>query len=420
MFYLSILCISVLLFFAVMYLHWGLGCIRLYKDNHFREDESDFHPVVAVILPLRGNDPFLSNCLDGLLNQDYRKYDVKIIVDHVDDPALEVVNQYLLKQNLPHCQVSVLECRTGICGLKNASLIQGLQDLDEDVEVVAWLDADVIPHPSWLCELVRPLQDKTVGVASGIRWYAPRHSNVGTLVRYIWNSAAVIQMMAMDIAWGGSVVMSKQVFQSSLLHESWSKMMWEDTYLKTLVSNLNLKLVFVPSATMVNEESTSLKSCFHFITRQLMNIRFYHSHWIFISGLGFFSTMSQFALLVLFPLFMVQGNLLWAGMIAGTLLFTCISIISVICKLDSLIRHLVRARGDNLQRLPFSTFSVLWLTLFVYGAALLAAMRTRRILWRGVVYNAFSPFQVNIDNYEPYQHPVEMSEELELENSSIV
>ncbi|MCH9653583.1 MAG: glycosyltransferase family 2 protein [Planctomycetes bacterium] len=420
MFLLSLISSVILLFFAVMYLYWGLGCIKIYKDNRFHEDDSDYHPIVAVILPLRGNDPFLVDCLNGLLNQDYLKYDVKIIVDHADDPVLEIVNQYLLKHNHPHCQVNVLENRTGICGLKNASLIQGLQDLDDKVEVIAWLDADVIPHRTWLQELIKPLQDKKVGVASGIRWYAPRHSNVGTLVRYMWNSAAVIQMMAMDIAWGGSIAMSRQVFQNPLLHESWSTMMWEDTYLKKLVSNLNLELVFVPSATMVNEESTSLKSCFHFITRQLMNVRFYHSHWLYISGLGLFSTIAQLTLMVLLPLFMVQGNLFGAGMIAVVLLFVSTSIVSIVCRIDSLIRQLVRARGEQLQRLPFSTFSVLWLTLFVYCAALFAAMRTRNILWRGVIYNAVSPFQVQIAHYEPFQHPGEIIEELEVVKSSIV
>ncbi|MFH1301542.1 MAG: glycosyltransferase family 2 protein, partial [Planctomycetota bacterium] len=232
--------------------------------------------------------------------------------------------------------------------------------------------------------------------------------------------AAMIQMMSMDIVWGGSVAMSRQVFQSRLLHESWSKMMWEDTYLKTLVSKLNLKLVFVPSATMINKESTSLKSCFHFMTRQLMNVRFYHSHWLFISGFGLFSTISQLALMTLLPLFVVQENLVWAGMIAGVLLFSSISFVLVVCKIDSLIRQLVRARGEELQRLPFSTFSVLWLTLFVYSAALYAAMKTRRIRWRGVIYNVFSPFQINIVHYAPYKHPAELIEELEVEKSSIV
>ncbi|HBL44173.1 MAG TPA: glycosyl transferase, partial [Planctomycetaceae bacterium] len=59
-------------------------------------------------------------------------------------------------------------------GLKNQSLLQGLSEVSEDVDVVAWLDADVVPHRTWLRDLVQPLQDESVGVASGIRWYAPR------------------------------------------------------------------------------------------------------------------------------------------------------------------------------------------------------------------------------------------------------
>lgn len=416
---LAILSSLFLLAAGLTYLYWGSGCIKLYQNIGFQNDESEYNPLVTVILPLRGSDPFLSDCLHGLLNQDYLKYDVKIIIDHSDDPALQVVNDYLKKNSHLHCQVSVLENRTGICGLKNASLIQGLRDLGDEVEVVAWLDADVVPHHSWLGELVRPLQNKNIGVTSGIRWYAPRHSNLGTLVRYIWNSAAVIQMLAMDIAWGGSIAMSKQVFQSPLLLESWSRMIWEDTYLKTLVTNLNLKLVFVPSATMINKEAISWQSCFTFITRQLLNARLYHSNWRFIFGFGIVSSISQLSLMSLFCIFMFQGNFNWAGIIAAVLLFVSACIGAVICRVDSLIRQLVRERGEVMQRLPFSTIGVLWPTLFVYCAALVIAMNTRRIQWRGVIYSAASPFEVQIDHYEPYQHSRHKIEELDMEDASI-
>jgi len=201
MFVLAAVSCVCLICFALLNVYWGQHCARLYQTQQQQPTDSDYTPPATVILSLRGNDPFLTRCLDGLLNQDYPQYNVKIIVDHISDPALSFVNRYLQIHTHPHCQVSIRKHHTGACGLKNASLVQAMNELDEAVEVVAWLDADVVPHQSWLRELVAPLQDSKVGVTSGIRWYAPPDINAGTMARHAWNAAAVIQMLSLKIAW---------------------------------------------------------------------------------------------------------------------------------------------------------------------------------------------------------------------------
>lgn len=394
----------VLLGFVSLYFYWGSHCFRLYQSGCDQNVLPTYLPKATVILPLRGNDPFILNCLQGILTQDYPDYKVIIVVDHETDPVLKVVKDFLSKQTHLHCEVSLLENRSGICGLKNESLIQGLKSLDASVEVVAWLDADVIPHQSWLCELVQPLQDPNVGVASGIRWHAPQTRNPGTLIRYVWNSAAVVQMLAMDIAWGGSIAISRTVFDSSTLRELWSQILWEDTCLKEVVSRLGLKLVFVPEITMVNEESTSLKSCQQFVTRQLLNTRFYHQSWGFISMLGVCSALSQMTLIILTALYLFQEAFLLAAISAAILLTASVCVSIVIWRLDMLIRQQVYQRGAMLKQLPWSTIGALWPTLAVYFVALLSAMLTQKIQWRGVVYEAASPFEIQIVHYEPYQN----------------
>ena len=418
--FLAIPCLLILVYFGIMYLYWGRSCLRFYEQNQASTEANSYQPPAVVLLPLRGNDPFLINCLDGLLNQEYPAYSVKIIVDHAEDPVFEFVNQYLETHSHPHCQVSVLNSRREDCGLKNQSLLQGLSDLSDDIEVVAWLDADVVPHRTWLRDLVQPLQDEQVGVASGIRWYAPREANVGTLVRYIWNSAAVIQMLAVEIVWGGSVAISGRIFRNPHLAESWSKMMWEDTCLNSLAARLDQKVMFVPAVTMVNEESTSLKSCFQFITRQLMNARFYHSRWLFISALGLLSAVAEMILIAQLVMFVYEGNLLWAGIILGVVAFASGSVGYAVFRLDLQIRQLIAQRGTKVDRLPIVAVLFLIPTLLVYCAALLAARRTERIRWRGVVYNATAPFQIQIVHYEPYQVTVHNEKQIRQQNSSIV
>ena len=399
-----ILCSVCLFGFAVLYLSWGRSTARHYRRGLRSENEVPFLPRATVVLPLRGKDPFLIDCISGLLNQEYPDYDVKIIVDHEDDPAYTLVNEYLVAHPHPHCQVGIRERYTGTCGLKNESLIQALGELDETTEVFAWLDSDVVPHPTWLRDLVSPLQDPQIGVASGIRWYAPREANPGTLVRAVWNAGAVIQMLALEIAWGGSIALNRQVFQNPLLVESWSKMMWDDTGLKAIVSKLGLHIGFAPAATMVNQESISLRSCYRFIARQLMNVRFYHPHWPWIAGVGIVATISKLTLMGLLVINLIQGNWLYAGIISLVLISASSIIGVVLFRTDAHIRQQVRAREESLKPLPLQTIPTLWTTIYIYCAALFAAMsRIQTIQWRGVIYQIAPPHEIQITHYEPYQ-----------------
>ncbi|MCA9014269.1 MAG: glycosyltransferase family 2 protein [Planctomycetaceae bacterium] len=419
MFFLATVCILCLLCFAVLNLYWGHKSARLYRTHLNQNSNSDFTPVATVILSLRGNDPFLAHCLDGLLNQDYPLYDVKIIIDHVNDPAYYFVNQYLDQHAHPHCEVSIREIDNGVCGLKNASLVQALQSLNDNVEVVAWLDADVVPHPTWLRELVAPLQNPDVGIASGIRWYAPRNANPGTMIRHAWNTAALIQMISLEIAWGGSIALSRSVYENPLLSDTLLKMLWDDTGLKSIAEELDKEVAFVPAATMVNSESIPFGSCFRYITRQLVNARFYHSKWWLIASVGFGMAVAQTALLVLGLNFLFQGNLLWAGLSAGSLLFSNGCVAAAIYQISLLIHQTVRARGEYFQRQPLRTMGYLWITLYIFSAALFAAMRTKTINWRGVIYHAPAPFEIQITHYEPFQDAREQEASLELENISL-
>ncbi|QDV53981.1 glycosyltransferase [Gimesia fumaroli] len=419
MFVLATVCIFCLFCFAVLNFYWGHKTARLYRTHLNQSSNSDFTPVATVILSLRGNDPFLADCLGGLLNQDYPAYTVKIIVDHVDDPALTFVDQYLEQHAHPHCEVTIREINNGACGLKNASLVQAMKSLDENVEVVAWLDADVVPHRSWLRELVAPLQNPDVGIASGIRWYAPRDANPGTMIRHAWNTGALIQMISLEIAWGGSIALSRSVYQSPLLADTFLKMLWDDTGLKSIAAELDKQVHFVPAATMINAESIPFPSCFRYMTRQLVNARFYHSKWWLIATVGFGMAAAQTVLLILGLKFLSEGNLLWAGLSAGGLLLSNGCVAAAIYRVSLLIQQTVRSRGEDFQRQPLRTMGYLWITMYIFSAALFAAMKTKIINWRGVIYHAPAPCQVEILHYEPFQEANELQAPLELQNISL-
>ena len=97
--------------------------LRLHQENLLTDEEL---PKTAVILCLRGADPFLPNCIEALLNQDYPEYDLKLIVDSPQDPAWQIVNDTINEQGASNVQVSPLRIIRHNCSLKCSSLLQAV------------------------------------------------------------------------------------------------------------------------------------------------------------------------------------------------------------------------------------------------------------------------------------------------------
>src|SRR5260370_1335587 len=93
---------SLLSLVVIMPVWWGWRFALLYlrcKPSLYPPDAK--LPRVAVLLPLRGVDPFLQTCLRGLLCQNYPNYCIHLVVDSAADPANELVAS-ILNEGCPH------------------------------------------------------------------------------------------------------------------------------------------------------------------------------------------------------------------------------------------------------------------------------------------------------------------------------
>jgi hypothetical protein len=371
------------------------------RDGQAAED-GDL-PRVVVLLPLRGADPSLASCLGGLLNQDYPQYEVRIIIDSIEDPAWSLVQQILGPDHGPHVQVSTLHTRRQTCGLKSSALLQAMATLDKSCQAVVLIDADVIPHRSWLRDLVWPLGNPTVGATTGIRWFTPRPATWGSLVRYVWNAAAAVQMYALHIPWGGSLALRADLFRRSDLLQKWAVSLWEDTGSYRTIRALGLRLEFVPAATMINRETTDLKSCFRFIRRQMLNVRLYHGSWPAILIHGVCSALALTASLVFGGVALATGNTEAAALLgAGLGLYAAglgLGLIWVQCH----IQRQARERGETIYPVAWQTLCAIPLAHIVYFACLASASLVSKVSWRGITYEFQGPWEVRMRRYRPYR-----------------
>ena len=370
-------------------------------------------PKAAIVLCLRGCDPFLENCLAALLRQDYPDYRLHIVIDRADDPARMAVDQAIEQWGTDRLDVQFLTERRETCSLKCSSLVQAVRGLDEAVEVVALVDADSAPHASWLRELVAPLASEQVGAATGNRWYMPQRAGWGALFRYLWNAAAIVQMYWYRIAWGGTLAVKTRVIRDLNLLDRWGHALCEDTMLLSELGRAGLRVEFVPSLIMVNREDCELIACLRWISRQLLVARLYHPGWPLVAWHGILTTLLLGAALGGAVVAVALGDAVGAAWLGGALLVYQAAMILLLSPMEWAVRRIVRARGESTDWMGGKALRVLLalpLTQVMYPVALAMAMTARRTIWRKVVYEIGRGREIRRLNDPPYAEGVKDAE----------
>lgn len=371
-------------------------------------------PKAAVVLCLRGTDPFLESTIRALLDLDYPDYEVLVIVDSREDPAWAAVEDLLRRHPAPRIRMQPLQQRRETCSLKCSSLAQAVNNLDDSVEIVALCDADTIPHRAWLRELVAPMADPRVGAATGNRWYMPAEPTWASLVRYLWNAAAVVQMYCYGIPWGGTLALKTRVLRQADLLDRWGQAFCEDTMLYRVLRQQGLRVAFVPSLMMVNRETCDLGGFFHWVRRQLLTARLYHPGWPAVVAHGTSTPLLLLAGVGLLAAACRQGHLSAAAWLGAGLAMYLGALPILMLALEAGVRRIVRERGESADWIRPGTalklLPAILLTQLVYPFGLISAIFARNVEWRGVRYRVDGPWRIRLVHYRP--HPRQSSDGL--------
>ena len=253
---------------------WGL--LRHLRRERNRTDLSEGLelPKAAIILSLRGPDPRLRETLRALTVQDYADFHVHVVVDSEHDPVLQDVVEVQQSSDDDRIRVSVLRNPSKTCSLKCSSLVQAVYDLDADVEIVAFIDGDAVPHKTWLKELAVPLVAGEADVVGGNRWYLPPNSGLGTMARYFWNAAYMTGMRAQGAPWAGTMAFYRKSIDQIGLLQAWSTAMSVDATLHRCMKAHGLKYKLIGSLIMTNQEDISVPEFHRWVTRQMAVIRY--------------------------------------------------------------------------------------------------------------------------------------------------
>ena len=350
-----------------------------------------YQPTAAIVLCLKGEDENLSECLVGLISQDYADYRLVIVVDSERDPVVRSVAQFFKGVKFKP-DVQALRSPHSTCSLKCSAITQAIDSLPSRYEVIAMIDGDTIPDESWLAELVAPLADKTIGATTGNRWYSPTSNGLGTWVRKIWNAAAIVQMQRYHIPWGGSLAIRTETIKRCGLVDHWRKSFCEDTAMVSPLKKHKLKIHRVPNLVLENTESVSLAGAFDWITRQLLTVRLHHpkSSWVMAHALASAAAGIGAPILIIL--------MLWTGETRG--MWTLIQAFVAWQVINSVLLYLIERSNraaieqrDSFNRLPvpespsfMMQFASTLMTQWIYPFAAWQAAAMDKVKWRGVTY----------------------------------
>jgi len=367
--------------------YWHSRFRKMLRQAVHSPEDSPCPPRALVILPLRGADLDLEETLWRLTQQSFSNFTLRIIIDSEHDPAWTAVNAFLELKHRPHTEIQILTRRTETCSLKANALIQAMSDLDPEYDVVVQLDADALPYQNWLADMLAPFHDPQVGAVSGLRWYVPDGGNWATRVRQIWGTGAMVQMYICGMAWGGSLATSRKLLEEGQVLQFWSKCLSEDLALSIPLKISGLKLAFAP-AVLTNREQTGFASCFEFIRRQIFMARWHHERWPLVASVTWLMIIST--LLGFSSLFIAISQGAWWSVVVMLCLLRGHAYLygKALTMTESQIRTRLRTQGEEAPPIGMLYQQAISTTAFVFAACFISASLIRRIIWRGVEYEA--------------------------------
>lgn len=368
-------------------------------------------PKFAVGLPLRGADPYLTEALNAVLDQDYPDFELRITVDDRTDPAWRIVEDVVRQRGASNVRIEALRERRATCSRYASSLVQYLESLDDSIELVAFADADMVVRPDWLRHMAAALADPRVGATLGNRWYLPETSRWGSSVRYLYNAGAVVPMWLFEIPWTGALALRLADVRRVGLVEKLKCGMTEDTPVKAALAALGLRMQFVPYLTIPNREEIALSNCYFFVERQILWTKLYHPFWPVVVLYAIGGTLSMLGPPLLVPYFLLFGNDAAAVAAAGfsAAYFSGMAVLLGLVAWAN--RRILRGNGERLPTLTLGgilqLLSAIPLAQTFFLIAVLRCQFKRRVRWRGVLYQIDGPWDIRV--LEDGSHPEELS-----------
>ncbi|MYG08429.1 glycosyltransferase family 2 protein [Candidatus Poribacteria bacterium] len=239
----------------------------------------NYTPKAAIIAPHYGWDADTDAHVKGLLHQDYAgAYEVFFVTHQKADSGHDDSYPHLCEIAEPHPNIHVLLAPNIVennlpRSQKVQNLLTAIEKLPDDIEVIAFVDADVAIRADWLTLLVNPLQKSDIGTTVGGRFYFPQTWNIASLVESIWvNFQMSVQGdHPFTMVWGGSNAFRREMLDKSKILQRWNEATIEDLNTTLAMRDVKQKVHFVPDCVAITRTANrTWHQIFEFTNRQVI------------------------------------------------------------------------------------------------------------------------------------------------------
>lgn len=365
-------------------------------------------PRIGVIMPLRGADPFLAEVLTSVLEHDYPRLHLYIVLDRLEDSAADLVAETLKQSRGTQVAVTVeaLRDRSPERSLVCSSMIQGFDHLAKTCDLITFCAADTVIPRGWYATIADTMRDPTIGCTLGNRWYLPTEGWWGSLVRQCWNAGAVVLMWQFQIPWSGAASLRPDDVRRSGLRTFWETSLVEDVPIHDAMRGVGQRLQFVPELTNANREEIHWRDAYRFIMRQMIWARLYHPRFPLIVGHALLGLATVVISAGAAGVWLCQGDWISGGAVAAGLVAHLVGLAGLLALLDGAVGSLLASRGEPVAPWSWDRWVrivlAISLTQIVYPLAILECCLTKQITWRGITYQLLGRGRVRMVEYVPF------------------
>lgn len=238
---------------------------------------------VVLIIPIKaqpGAEPAIRTLLEACLHQLGTKGRLIVAVQSETDPAAAAIP--------PGATLVVAGPAPDTRGQKVHNLLHALETLTPHDRFVVFADADLVPAPDWLAQLLRPLALGRAPIASGYRWILPADDALPSRLAALmdWSIATAARSRRWNVCWGGSTALTREALDRIDLPHQWHGALLDDLVLTAAARSTGLAIHAPHHTLMVSPVHHDWHSLAAFVRRQYLMARVHSPrHWC-LAGLA--------------------------------------------------------------------------------------------------------------------------------------
>jgi len=348
------------------------------------ENTSKTFPKVSVILPARNEEEFIGKCLDSLIKQDYKNYEIIVIDDSSEDSTGKIISEYAEK----HSNIIPVSARPkpeGWMG-KNWACMEGYKKTSG--ELLLFTDADTKHAENVISLAVSHLNSFNLDALSTIPkmvtldfWTNITLPMISTFLHTRFSAMNVNNpSKKTGYFFGSFFILKKKTYEEVGTHEGVKQEIIEDGALGKKVKEAGYKMKMVRGEHLIEAIWARDKSTLWNALKRLMVPLYLQSGKI---AIGIFFAIT-FLLFVPFPIFAIS-----AALPTETTSTKMLCVTSAIASLLIYTGAVLEVKIGLKLRFVYALFAPLGSLVVVLGflSGLLQAKRTSSVTWRGRSYS---------------------------------